>query len=695
MPNEMIRDVSELKETIAWGCWTRYRDGYLKRSNFSAVARELRDYYRGENEMDEGRPNINLCREYVEKVTAKIVGVSYSMQFNADVEQMSLHKLDDFYAYQMAQIDDKEFTARICALGIREGVGVAYTSYDEDTYGTKGLYRGCIKRMNVPFERNFFENPYCENLQDQRYLGYVMSMEVGAVKELIEGSAQRKARLRKLVIPDECILADGRVDEDRSDSDSKKVSVVVRFFRDKDGEVLFEMATQFVDIYTEPHYLNPRRNKTYRKEIQATDDDGGNPEYVDKSEQKYTLFTPAKRMSDKEYRDSRNKFWRYPVAMYRPYPIENQVLGESGMKHIIPNQDIINYNYYLNSEIIKAHAGPKWLYKREALQGQVIDDEPWQAICDHTPFNQGTWGITRLSGDPISNGMLDATNQLLTLTKSVNGFDNLSSDNMSSDISGYAYQQYVKQMNLTLEIPQQRLWNYLKENARTDLLYFRFYIDEARYYTTTPEGEFSLEETYQGMAQDIVNAGYDENFRPGTDLNEINPLRRVNSRTVVNDDFMLDWEVAVECQQGIAGSDISESQHINQLMQYVMTGNADAPMVKAMIECDPAISRKVRSNFQAALEAVNNSEIQQKNQEIAQCKQVIQQLSTQLKRQGQQVSQMNTQLKAYKQATIENARMNQAVAEDAASRSQGEVKSDNSRGISGEEASLYEGAEGI
>lgn len=673
---------NERKETIAYSCYKRYQDNFLKRSGVLDVLKQSRRYYKGQQyeNTNDGlpKPIINICREYVEKVSAKVVGTPYSVDFISESDDRDLHKLDDFYDYQMGMISDKEFNAEVCKRAFIDGVAVVFTSYDRDTYGGKGIYRGFIKRHIVDFEKVFFENPTLEDYQDQRYIGYAETMTVGACRALIEGSKKRKEEIGKLLIPDTYELIDNaNIDED---IDSKTITVITRFFRDEEGEVMFEVCTKYANLYEYPHYLNPKKNEKKLKTI--IDDDNKGEDYLNQQSAHYMSYTKAEEQSDKEYSKCLKIFTRYPVSEFRPYPQPNSVLGDSGVGKIIPNQNIINFTLLLQTLIMQSHAMPKYLIKPNALKGQVIDNSPSQIITDYTPYANGNWGITRLnSGDAVNNSLIEFSNNLINITKVTNGFENLTSDNMSGDISGYAYQQYVKQANLTLEIPQKRFWLYIKDNAKTDLNYFRHYVDNAKFYTTMSESEYDMQNSYRNMAMDLQSIGdLPSDGRPLPDI------KTVQSRDVTKDDFMKDWEVSIDVQQGILGSEISESQHYNQVFQYVASGNLDPDMIQAFMECDPSFSRKVRSNLVKALEASRNSQVAMLKAQIQQYQSTLQDMATQMKGYAQQINLQQKQVEALKKATVENAELNKQVALDAKAnagmlQSEGEVKSNNAKGI--------------
>ena len=340
------------RETLPYLCWKRYYDSFYQQSNVEEMMEECRNFVSGhqydETELNDlPKPVFNICREEVEKTVAKLLEVKPSVEFIADIDSENLSKLDNFYEYQLNEIDDEDIRSRICRTGIIDGVATAITSFDEDTIGVQSLFKGFLKREIIPFERTFYENPYCYDIQDQQYWGYYFLMSVSAVKKMVEGKT--KEEIDELIVPEN--YYDSKQALSSNKIDNQTVRVYVRFFR-IDGEVYFELATRWCDIYEHPHALNPSINKKLikmkKKEfLKKLSDDNldDDKQIVDFSfdDPKYTLFTKAVRYNDAEYKKEKSKFYRYPVAVFRPYPIEGSILGESAVSLIIANQKIINY----------------------------------------------------------------------------------------------------------------------------------------------------------------------------------------------------------------------------------------------------------------------------------------------------------------------------------------------------------------
>lgn len=650
---------------------------------------ECRRYYSGDqydSDMDESlpRPVMNICNEYVEKVKAKLTDTPYAVEFTSDNENAELHLLDQFYEYQTSKINDIDFNASIVESALIDGVACAFTMYDKDSYGLRGKYRGFLRRKKVNFEDVFFANPYCEEPQDQKYIGFVQRVSVQEARNLCEDQSKIE-----LIVPDDFKFG-GEEKYNKENIDFDTCTLVTRYFRDKDGEVMFEQSTQFCDLFKKPHYIRPDKDDFDDK------DNNEHTDYENMLEERITIQEKAETESDSSYRKKLKIFHRYPFSWYRPYPVRNSVLGRSMLTQIISNQKQVNFMMMMTMLGFQYHGMGKWIVQEGALaDGETITNDPSQVIHVKAKYNQAVGSVLqRIEPSTTSGELLNQPNAIMTMARQIYGYDNLTADNNLNDTSGYALQQVQKQQNLVLEIPQQRYWLYIRQNAETDLLFFRDYVDEAKFFRRRNQGEVSSENAYRDMSQSIYDA-YGQ-VPEGADANGQLPMaKEMISKSIKNEDFMSDFEIAVTVTQGVGQSQISESQHYSQVFQWMASGNMDAALLKALVDADPAFSRKTRDTLKGELEAYETSQISNLKAQIDQYKQVIEQLQNQYKQLGQQVSYQESQLKAYKQASEENARNNKEYVNSVLSAqkthqvSEGEAKSNASRGIEGSQYGDY------
>lgn len=685
--------------TLPYEWFKAYKASFLDARNVIEHLKEARDFYYGkqyalEYDLDTPKPILNLCREGADRVTAKITGTKRHISFVSDKDDESLDEIDNFYSYQLSEMDDETFVDEVTLASAIDGTGVQITTYDSDTLGIKGKYRGFLKRKNIPFETTFWSNPFTNDEQDQRYWGYYLDMDVGAVKEMVEGRDDGEIERKCEMIVPENFYSD--TNNEKTVTDSDQTRVYIAFFR-LEGEVYFEIATQYIYITTHPHALNPKLNESkisklfdewveeQHKGVETRGDELVPSHKIDTA--KYALFTKAVLADDSYHLKEKGKFSRYPVNILSLYPTVGCILGQSFVSMIIPNQKIINYLTLLQTLIIQNFAMPKILAKPSTLQGQEYDTSPNQVIIDYSTVQErgnNGWGIDILRpASAINSNLLSTRDSLITLTRQIFGFDNLDSEKFSADTSGYAYSMMVKQMNLVLEIPQKKLWLFVKNNAKLDLMYFKHYIDTAKYFLYKDPSEISLNENYRALSQNLIDSGKLEGFE---DV-KTKPTKRVYSKEINSKFFDDDFNVCIEVEQGIAGSELTESQHYNQIMGYVAQGNIQADILKAMVENDPAFSRKTRQRLSNSLESLELSQLAVKDKQIAQLEQALAQTQQYMQVTQKVVELQQKRQKAIEQASVDQAKMARELIVNSQQQSQNmsesEVKSNNAKGIAG------------
>lgn len=700
-----LDDTGKPMETVAYKQYRQYYEQFLTPSGILGALEERRRFFRGDQYSENysknaPKPTLNLVQEGVTKIAAKITGTKRHISTIADKDDEDLSLIDSFIEHQNLKMNRELTIAETTMIALIDGTSVLFTSFDADTIGTEGLYKGFLKDYRVPFEETFWSNPWTDDPQEMRYCGYYLDMEVGAVKELIEGDDELKKRKEQYIAKENFFVGAPPYNFDKV-TDSDLTRVYVRFFR-KNDEVYFELATEYVTLTAHPHALNPKiteeRLSKVMKEVTEVAEERSRrglevPDYAT-DEAKYTLYTDAVRENHASHVKSKHKFSRYPVALCIPYPEMPYkcVLGRSLAAAIIPNQKLYNYCYLLVTLIMQYHAMPKWVAKPNALRGQQIDTTPNQVITDYssiTDVGGNGFGITRMgSGEAINSNLIQIGDTIASNTRFILGFANLEASGTNID-SGYEYAQRMKQINLPLEIPQQRVWNFCKEITKTDMMYYTHYIDNAKFYVARSDAEYALNENYRNMNQNMINSG-NTPLPVGTVLPK---TRKYEIRNIDSSFFDDEFDVTIEVEQGIAGSELTESQHYNQIWNYVAQGNLTADKIRMLVNGDPAISRKTRARVNAALEELETSQLAEKDQQIAALQQAVTELQGFMKFSQQTIASLQAKQKATEQAAAEQAKVaaqllkgNEQMAKTNAQgevMSEGEAKSRSAKGESG------------
>ena len=235
MKEDKTPEIRQLKETIPYAQFIEYQQGFLFPANVYATLREARNFYYGKQYVegyasDTPKPVMNLCKEGVDKIAAKLTGTKRHVSFVSDRDDEDLAKMDRFYEFQMGLMDDEAFVDELTKTALIDGAGVAWTAYDRDTLKSQGIYEGFLKRRIIPFEQCFFADPYEPDPQEQRYCGYYLDMDVAAAKLLIEGDEETKKAKEPLIVSENYYMANPPLDVSKV-KDADTVRVYTRFFR--------------------------------------------------------------------------------------------------------------------------------------------------------------------------------------------------------------------------------------------------------------------------------------------------------------------------------------------------------------------------------------------------------------------------------------------------------------------------------
>lgn len=655
----------KLEDTLAYERWESY-GARVNSTNLIPSIQEARRFVKGDQYATYtggAQPVINICKEATDSKVAKITETPIHIRFLSARDMSDMQRMEDFYSFVQKEIDDREFNDRVAHRALVDGTAFVVTAYDKDTYGLKGKYRGHIKRMIVPFERMFFETFRKDDIQDEKFVGYTQRLTVREAKAILEKPT--KDRLGKIV-PD---------NENELESDSALVTIYTMFERDEKGEVFYTLSTRYI-VLTSPRYLNV--DKTMRDSLGSVvqTNDAKTADYENASEGKSLLFEAP------DEKDERPGFGRYPISVYAPEPLDDSFVGASQVTPLIPNQKVINYTYLLTTQIVQNNASPKYIVKEGALKGQKITSKPGQVLTDYTPVGYTGWGISQIQGGmgTVSNEIINFSANLISMTRKVNGFDNLTADQMQSDVSGYAYQQYTRQMNLPLAVPQRRFWAYLKDNARTDLLFMRFYVRKTVFLVGVSDAENAENESYRSMSQDLVNQGIAPGgIQAGATLPESSPVRE---EEIDSDLFGSDWDIVIDSEEGVEGGQAAQGQRYEKVMQYAVNM---PDLADAFVESHPGLTRDTKQTFKHAFATYKLDKLAQANATIAQLKQVIQEQNDQLKANADQMQMVNSRMQAQQRAFSEQQKTNVQAMNVMMSGNEGEgqVKSNNAKGIQG------------
>lgn len=689
--------------TVAYGLYLSDQ-AYKDKSNLTKYVTEAQDFYngnhyKGANDDNSIRVTLNFCSFSTNLKSAKIVGTQRYITFTADNTEYDCHKLQRFDEYNMHKLDEQTNDFQSCLDGFNNGTAIASYRWDEDDTTYKGIYKGGLASEQLDILQFAVANPYLESIQNQKWVMYWKDEDVLAIRDMVERSNKKdEEEVKRRIVPD------NYTGVDKEDVNHGLVTVFTRYFR-IEGEVCFMCSTKEVDLFEYPHFLNPKVNASVKKKMKQIIDDfkkGDDeeeqefnrvPDYKIDYEDVAIQVSEAEIFSDDDYVKTKEKFYLYPFARFVPYAIKGSFYGRSDIKDMIPIQKGINFAISMVLKCVENNAYNKIFVKDGALEGQVITNEAGQVITDYSRMTNG-WGIKFAESQPMPNGVIDFTNRLFDMTRVVYGFNDVMDGSVTNqDISGYAVQQMIKQANSSIEQQQQLFWRFCKEKAEIRLMFYKFYVDKAKY-------AFELED-YQvedlEMKRQALLGRRSELRKEGKeleigDVNLDEPTRKTQIRDFKGSEiYGIRFDISIDVMQGLADSKLAESQMWDTLVMNGNIQNLEPDMLELYLEANPTVSQRTKATLKSVVEKQKRTENYALKQRLQEAMSYLQKITTYAKeleaQNGYKTHYIDNLTKEFTEkigvANKVITSQNKALAVKKAGAPEGEVKSNNARGIGG------------
>lgn len=706
-----MENKEEREATISYELYLQDK-AFKESSNLFDVTKEARNFYIGkqfddDNEDNAIRVSLNFCSFSARLKASKIVGTERYITFTADNVDYDCHGLQRFDEYNVHKLNEKSKDYQACIDGYVDGTAIAGYRWDIDDLSYKGIYKGGLASENFDMLKFAVANKFINDIQNQKWVMYWKDEDVDGVKDMVERKDKKVLEeVQRRIVPD---------DYDDSDVEKEFVNhglctLFTRFFR-IDGEVCFMCSTREVDLFEYPHFMNPKVNKRIKEKLikivdeykekgrNGDDDEENYDKVVDLKidyEDMITQITKAEVISDEEYKKDKEKFYLYPFARFVPDEIKDSFYGHGDIADMLKVQKGYNFAISMLLKCLENNAYNKIIVKEGALEGQEITNEPGQVIIDHTRMQNG-FGVKFAESQPMPNGILEFAQNLFNQTRLVYGFNDVMDGSVTNqDISGYAVQQMIKQANSSIEQQQQLFWQFCKEKAEIRLMFYKFYVDKARYTYELKDYEVEDRENKRNMLmkrqQELQSRGEKLAIDNGEEpLDLTKPTKKVQVRDFKGEEiYGTSFDINIDVMQGLADSKLAEAQMWDTLIMNGNIQNMEPEMLELYLEANPTVSQRSKATLKAIVEKQKKSENYQLKQTLKQALDNLQKLlqySKELEAQsGYKTNFINNLEKEFvNKIGVANkiiTSQNQALAsKDKAT--QGEAKSNNARGIAG------------
>lgn len=697
--------MQEIKNTISYELYELDKR-FKNKSNLINHINQSQDFYNGK-QFPEGASNMikttmNFCKFMVDIKSSKLCGTPIYLAYTADNSETDCVALRQFDEYNCSKLNLEAENYQAAKNGWTNGTEITFIRWDDDDTSYKGIYKGGLAMEHIDPIQFAVANPYIQSIQAQEWVMFWCDMSVQELLKILEFRKGEKKEDKINNLKAEARLSYDDDIADKEDINHALVRVFTRYFR-LNGEVYYTLETKTVEIFAYPHPLSRRVGKEiakkaveeYLKKEENDDsfrDEEGNivKDFSIDYEDIILNSDPSSALSDDDYKNIKEKFSLYPFAVFEPIKVNRSFYGQSDVKAIIPIQMGVNFMISMMLKCAENNAYNKIFAKPDALQGQEITNEPSQVIVDYSQFTNG-WGIKMAESQPMPNGLLDFVDRLFAMTRVVYGFNDVMDGSVTNqDMSGYMLQQMIKQSNTTIEQQQKLFWRYNVDMAEIRLMFYKHYVDKAKYTFEYSDTELEAEENARKtLYNKLIQDGTLES-NPNATIDDFNkPTNKVQVREITNEEiYGVNFDISIDAMQGLADSKLIEQQMWDNLLLNGGIQNISPDILSMYLQASPNVSPRTKNELKRVVENLKQSTIQKQQQTIQELVGKLQEATEYIKQLDSKSKYQETYLKNL-QNEFTNKINNQnkligALTNDLQRKTEGEVKSDNSRGVAGD-----------
>jgi hypothetical protein len=599
-------------------------------SNINKYVEEAQNFFNGnhypnKNFKNSIRVTLNICKLCAEIKASKVCGTPIYLTYTADNNDVDCSALRRFDEYNCSKLGLDTTNYESAINGFVNGTEIVFIRWDEDDTTYKGIYKGGLAEEHIDIRNFAVANPYVADIQNQEWVMFWEDYPLKTVKDMVEGSKEEKEAKIEL-LEREVGYEDGDY-KDKDKINHALVRMFTRFFR-IDGEVYFECSTREVQLFKYPHPISKRLNKNiikkvvdeYNKRIENLESENESTieDYDIDAEDSPLISGDTSSFSDNEYKNIKEKFSLYPFAVFVPYKRNRSFYGNSDIKSLIPIQKGINFALSMLLKCIENNAYNKIFVKDGALGNQVITNEAGQVIVDHSNFSN-TWGIKFAESQPMPNGLIQLVSELLGMTRVVYGFNEvMNGDVTNKDMSGYMLQQMIKQSNTTIEQQQKIFWKFNVDKASIRLLYYKHFVNEAKYTYELEDGVYEEENRARQILQRRAMAGQNLTV-PEAKPEQFATLHKTRVESIKGKDLWgVNFDVAIDATQGVSDGKLVEQQMFDNLLLNGGINNISPEILNLYLQASPNVSARTKTALKQVIKNLEQSKIRELEQQLMQ-----------------------------------------------------------------------------
>ena len=463
------------------------------------------DFYEGrqwpsptENTKNLPRPVINIVKMICRSKKSSILASPVRILYKSYAQSGDTDKLNSFVSFIQKDMDQDGLDRQAIDDGIKKGSYFYHYYWDSSVQSVTGHTEGGLRCEIIDPLNIFFANPRETDEQKQRWILISTQTDPATVESLCDPSTDLQ-----------------RVAEDYSEDEygRQTVTLLTRYFK-IDGEVFCERGTKN-HIINAPFSLTPK--KIYTIDTIFNDDVNNSSAKASRSDLKHSKecvngdnesailsFLTEKKAP---------KACLYPIVCGYYERREGSIYGISEVEGIIPNQKAVNFNVAMSLLNAQQCAWGKYVALPNALNGQKISNSPGQVLIDYSGTGEG---IKRMREEGISEAPLELVNTITQLTRTTTGSaDIISSEAISSNLSGVAIAQLQAQAEVPIEELRAAFWEVKRKQGRVLAQFIRLnYYDKEFIRVTRDKNGIECELCDRFFSEEYENSLFDVVVEP-------------------------------------------------------------------------------------------------------------------------------------------------------------------------------------
>ena len=467
--------------------WRDYQRG-LDYQHASGLYKKLPEYvrfYEGnqwpaptENTKNLPRPVVNMVKMICRNKISAILSARVRLVYAATRREVDMEAFNRFSDYIVKEIGQEALDKQAVHDGIVKGTYIYHYYWDAEARGRTGVELGGLRCEVIDPLSIFFANPREPDEQKQKWIMIAMREDV----ESVRAKADKDADL-------DAIVSDEATDENHYDVAEQEgddlCTVLIRYFR-RDGEVYCEKATKSA-IVNKAFPITPDvegamrdlERQTASAGERTVEDAGPYKENAEGMDAPNGASPDDASGEAVTLRPKGTKAHLYPIVVGSYEKREGSIFGLGEVEGMIPNQKAINFNLAMLLLNAQQMAWGKYIVHPQALEDQVITNEPGQTLIDHTGSGQG---IKKLVESGASQQPFQLIDTIMQLTRSVTGSTEVMTGEMlGANMSGAAIAQLQSQAQQPIEELRDSFWLVKEKQGKVLAQFFKLFYRDAEY----------------------------------------------------------------------------------------------------------------------------------------------------------------------------------------------------------------------